>query len=243
MRIHVYTPCWNEEKILPYFLRHYGPLAERIVFFDNGSTDRSAEIIAGCPNALLHRFDTGGAMAENALREIRNHAWKASRGHADWVIVADADEFIWHQDLPGYLESLTRAGVTLCHCIGYEMGSRQFPTTGGQIYDEIKFGIPRRYMCKLAVFDPNAIEEINYDMGAHAAQPDGRVVLEPHRQLLLLHYNMLGMDYMLPRYAARFARVPAEDRAANINVHYGYDVAKVTERHEMVLRRAVQVVP
>lgn len=243
MRVHVYAPIFNEEKILPYFLRHYCTFAQQLVFFDNGSTDRSREIIATTPNAVLKNLDTNNKMEEWALRDLRNHAWKESRGNADFVFVVDADEFIWHPNLVAYLEELKRTGVTLCQCLGYEMASRTFPTTTGQIYDEIKHGIPRRYMCKLAVFDPNALQEIDYEPGSHAADPVGKVVMEPNRQLLLLHYNMLGMDYMLPRYAARFARVPPEDIAANVNVHYGYDLQKVNERHEMVLRRAVQVVP
>ena len=36
MRIHVYTVSWNEEKIMPHFLRFYGAVADRIVVYDNG---------------------------------------------------------------------------------------------------------------------------------------------------------------------------------------------------------------
>src|SRR6187551_2085086 len=114
MRVHVYAPTFNEEKILPYFLRHYSTFAERLIFIDNGSTDRSREIISAAPSAVLKSLDTNNKMEESALRDIRNHAWKESRGQADFVVIADADEFVWHPNMRGYLEELKRIGVTLC---------------------------------------------------------------------------------------------------------------------------------
>lgn len=52
-RIHVYTICWNEERFLPYFLRHYGAFAEEITVFDNGSDDNSVAIARAFPNTRV----------------------------------------------------------------------------------------------------------------------------------------------------------------------------------------------
>ena len=56
--VHVYALCWNEEKILPYFLRHYGRIASKIVIYDNESSDRSVEIIRSYPNTEVIPYST-----------------------------------------------------------------------------------------------------------------------------------------------------------------------------------------
>jgi glycosyltransferase involved in cell wall biosynthesis len=35
---------YNEEALLPHFLAHYAPIADRIVVWDNGSTDATPQI-------------------------------------------------------------------------------------------------------------------------------------------------------------------------------------------------------
>jgi len=42
LTVHVYATCWNEEKMLPYFFRHYDTLVSRYFVFNDGSTDHSA---------------------------------------------------------------------------------------------------------------------------------------------------------------------------------------------------------
>ena len=57
MKIHIYTPTWNEEKILPYFLRHYEQFAERIFIFDGGS-DREKRKVKKQPRSYeKHKYD------------------------------------------------------------------------------------------------------------------------------------------------------------------------------------------
>lgn len=46
LNVAVYSPCWNEETILPFYLSHYAKFARTINLFDNQSSDRSPEIIA-----------------------------------------------------------------------------------------------------------------------------------------------------------------------------------------------------
>jgi len=45
MTIDVFTTCYNEEIILPYFIRHYKQFARNITIYDNMSTDNSINII------------------------------------------------------------------------------------------------------------------------------------------------------------------------------------------------------
>ena len=70
MKIRVYTVAWNEEKILPHFLRHYARFADRIVVYDNGSNDRTRDIIFAHPQAEFRTYDTDGVLHDGAKAHV-----------------------------------------------------------------------------------------------------------------------------------------------------------------------------
>ena len=64
------------------------------------------------------------ALSEQALS---NECWKASRGLADWVIVTDIDEHLYHSDLSTLLIRYKAQGTTFIPALGYQMISEEFP--------------------------------------------------------------------------------------------------------------------
>jgi len=229
MAIHVYAVCYNEEVILPYFLRHYSAIAERITIFDNMSTDRSVSIIKKCPIAKIIPYDSGGELRNDILGQIRNNAWKKSRGLADWVVVVDADEFLWHKNLIAYLKACKKNNVTIPVPEGFGMVSDSPPSSDGMIFDEIRSGIFDPLFCKFSVFNPNLIREMNYQPGCHRADPAGKVVFDRNKGLKLLHYRFLGLDYVLKRHSAYRERVSEYNKKRGLSFHYTRDPGYVAE--------------
>src|SRR6266446_6140390 len=113
MNIHLYTICWNERRVLPYFLRHYEQFCERIVVYDNGSDDGSTAIVRAHPQCESRPIDTGGTLCEQTLLYVKGETWKESRHKADWVIACDVDEILYHPGLSAFLEDCRAAGITL----------------------------------------------------------------------------------------------------------------------------------
>jgi hypothetical protein len=243
MRIHVYSLCWNEAQFLPYFLRHYCPLAEKVAIYDNLSDDRSVEIIKSFPNTEVRPYSTQGQLRDDAFLYIKNQTWKESRGTADWVIVVDTDELLWHPNLLGYLEDCKRQGISIPVPIGYEMISDHFPTTSGQVYEEIKNGALFHDYSKFCIFNPSQIEDINYGPGCHFAAPKGHVTVDKRGDLKLLHYRFLGLDYVLPRFAARRARMSQLNKAKRWGAQYEYSHEQILASINSFRSRMVQAVP
>jgi len=54
---------------------------------------------------------------------------------------------------------------------------------------------------RLCIFNPRAITETNFNAGRHVAKPNGKVVWPSFREVLLLHYKQLGIDYVTVRSA------------------------------------------
>ena len=82
--IHLYALCWNEERLLPFFFHHYDPIVTHYFIFDHDSTDRSRQIVTAHPRLSLGRFEVRDDSYVSSARDFYNHAWKQSRGRADW---------------------------------------------------------------------------------------------------------------------------------------------------------------
>ena len=125
MKIRVYTTAWNEEQILPHFLRFYARFAERIVVYDNGSDDATPAIVRAHPQAELRSYDTGGTLHDGVKADLLSHCYREVRGQADWVVAVDCDEFLYHPELVERLARYAAEGVTLPPRAGLLDGHRR----------------------------------------------------------------------------------------------------------------------
>jgi glycosyltransferase involved in cell wall biosynthesis len=195
MVVHLFAQCWNDEWMLPFFFRHYDGLVDRYVIYDDGSTDNSWAILQSHPKVEARRFvrrvPESFALSEQALS---NDCWKASAGVADWVIVTDLDEHLFHRDWSAYLSRCRHEGVSAIPALGFQMVSEHAPTSGEQLSAAHPFGAPWEQMMKLSIFDPAAITDINFTPGRHMADPHGRVCVPGIDEMLLLHYKYLGFE-------------------------------------------------
>lgn len=220
-RVHVHATCWNEERMLPFFLRHYEPIAERIFIYDDGSTDRSREILERCPRVTIEPIHCAGASYVEALQDLYNNCWKRSRGHADWVIVCNVDEHFHHPSgLAAYLSGCQTAGVTLIPSRGYEMVATRFPPSDVQLSSAIRRGMSSWAHRKTTIFAPDAIDETHFGVGRHTIQPVGRVTLPEACELRMLHYKYLGFPYLRERHMQLESRRRAGDRRKGHGRHY-----------------------
>jgi SAM-dependent methyltransferase len=199
--VHLYAQCWNDEFMLPFFFCHYDSFVDRYVVYDDGSTDRSLQILADHPKVEVRRFSRyypdSFALSEQALS---NQCWKESRGVADWVIVTDIDEHLFHPELRRYLGACAEAGVTLVPALGFQMISEELPRHGDLLCEAFPWGAPWAQMIKPSIFKPDQIEEIRFHAGRHGAAPVGNVRVPEQDEIFLLHYKYLGRDRTFSRH-------------------------------------------
>lgn len=209
MKIDVYSIMLNEIRILPYWLRHYEQFAQRIFIWDGGSDDGSRELLEAHPLVTVFDQDCKG-LDDIYFTTCFMQYQQLSRNDSDWCMAVAADEFIYHPHLTERLSSLT--GAMKVQLKGYTMYSPQFPTTTGQIHDEIQHGYPDIWATKTVLFNPTAT--MHWKPGLHVEDSGEHQTRDT--DILLLHYRYLGADYYLQRTRRNYARW----KAAGIDVEF-----------------------
>ena len=233
MTIEVFAVCFNEVRMIPYFMRHYSKYGA-VTIFDNESTDGSAEL-ARSLGATVFSFSTNGEFREDILTHLRNDCWKDSK--ADWVIVCDIDEFVYHRN---FLWALNNAWGTVLMPRMFQMYSTEFPTTKGQLYDEVRKGVEMK--SKMCLFKPSQFQQMNYEMGCHHAYPEGNFILNVQTEIINLHFKNLSVDYALARNAELTARQSEVNRTRGWNWHIEAPEQETREEFVRVQSKLIDVI-
>lgn len=224
MRVELFTFCWDEMDVIPWVLPYWRRFASHVTVFDNGSTDGSIQYLQAQGDwiSVIH-FETGNQINDTILLHYKNHAWKEARGRADLVVVCDMDEILMAPDIFNSLTTMRRVGGTICCPNWYDLVSDEYP--------EFMPGMPLHLMRPLArynptskaiLFDPNAIEDINYAPGAHTCKPTGDVRLFGG-DIYCLHINhSLSLEHKIERYRRMQARLSDQNKELGHGIHYAF---------------------
>jgi hypothetical protein len=216
--------------MLPFFFRHYDPVVDRYYVYDNGSTDDSLALLARHPKVSIRHFSVSGGSFVEEERLLSDTIWRQSRGAADWVIVLDIDEHVFHPDLPGYLRDCTQSGITALRTIGYEMVADRFPEPDVALVDSVTIGARSAGHDKLCIFNPDAMVHTHFRPGRHLADPEGRLIWPVRPHILMLHYKQLGVEYAIRRSAELRLGLGPGDMEQQWGVQYMWSAAEIAER-------------
>jgi glycosyltransferase involved in cell wall biosynthesis len=241
--VHAYFLCYNEAHILPHLLDHYLNFCEKIYIVDNFSTDESEEIINSFENTEIIKYDSKNELRDDLYVQIKNSVWKKSRGVADYVIVGDADEFLYHKDMKGFLTKSFSKGISIFKPEGYHMVADESLdlTENDNIFKMVKNGVRTNVLDKMMMFDCNKIEEINFGFGCHVAQPKGDILLSDDNNLKMLHYKFLGIKNHLFRNNIRRERLSEFNKKYGLGSYYQYTDEQVIDDYRSYLMKQTTV--
>lgn len=237
MSVAVVLVCKNEERVLPFTLRHYAQFADEIVVYDNGSTDRTRDIIAACPKARRVDYDTGGVLRDDVHAKIKGDF----ATQCDWRVAADCDELLWHtRGVRTYLDECARAGITAPLVRGFDMIGDGWPIDDGRVLltDVVTKGFPNdAHYAKPCVVSRDT--KVVYGPGAHYCSYGSPVTHSPTRELCLLHYRWVDHDSVIAKMHHVTARLSNENRANGWGL---YDIASEELRYAKMLAERQEVV-
>ena len=229
--------------MLDLFFKHYDHIVDRYIVFDDGSNDRTLDILRKHQKVDLRRAPDL-SKSENRILEsntFQNNFWKESREVADWVLVVDVDEHLFHDDLRHYLINCEQQGVTIVPAIGFEMVGEKYPSVPCRLCDVITYGAPSLLYSKPSIFSPKSIKDMNFSLGRHTASPEGRIVLPEKDEVLLLHYKHVDFDFVLRRHSEFARRQSAKDLEKGYGVQYTLNSVELRRAWDDFSSRAINV--
>jgi hypothetical protein len=242
MKIHTYIIAYNEEKIIPFTLDYYSQFSEKIFVFDNYSTDSSDLIYKKYPKVEVIKWNSDNEINETFYMNIKSNEYRRlSRGkNVDWIMMCDADEFIYHKNLINKLEEYKDRGINVVLTSGHEMASHEFPKYDGKLLPNIvKIGSDKMpNLSKNIIFSPEL--DMSFGVGAHTFNANG-VIMSEKDEIKILHYKLLGKDYLIQNYNDRLLRLSDFNKSRSWGIHYS-EVDKTLNFMEEILRKNTNVV-
>jgi len=219
MIIHVHILTHNEEKLLPFTLDHYSSFSDKIFIHDNMSDDSTDDIVSVYPKVQILKWGSNGQMDELTQVNKRNNDYKKFSRDADWVIVCDCDEFLYHPNILEVLVKYKNEGVTVPKIQGYVMASNVFPKYDGELITEkIKIGEKSDHMgSKNVIFNPKI--DVSFGEGSHRFT-SSNTIFSNDVELKLLHYRFLSKQYLNNIYNSRNERLSSDTKKRGWNFHY-----------------------
>lgn len=215
MKVVSVTPVFNEEILLPHFLRHYAEFCDVMVLWDNASTDRTVEIARAHPKVDLRRFETEGYDDLTALRLAE--AARKEFHDVDWLLLPDVDEFLVPRDMGRARDALASADADVLvpdgYCIVQRPGEPEFDPAR-PISEQRPYGHWSLNYSKPVIIRPGA--DARYVPGKHVLVCGPKTRVERYRRFLLIHADMLDFGF----WRFRKNRRPL----STDNIKHGYSV-------------------
>lgn len=268
MKYWVYMPLWNDADLVRIILKHYES-ADRIIFYDVGSTDGGPDIAMKAGREVRY-FKETDRLSDKTNIEMKNHAWKEAVGHADYVIVSDTDELIFFPEYPNDIISalniwkknkithsdvisfavivkdqevsdiLSRLSVHQQPTLSIRKVSREDPIL---LYAPVSHNVsvsPYLYD-KSIIFDPNAVAETNFQLGQHDWAPHFKQnPISPKFKPVMLHCRYLGETREFHRTQATRERIKHQFPQKQ-GLHYKVTDQQIRDRIKFIYSQGTTV--
>jgi len=232
-KICLYTLCYNELPILPFAIEYWRRFVDKVVLYDNGSTDGSVQFLQDHHSDFVEvrsfTYKDNNKIDDYELKWYKNNWWKEARGKYDYVIMCDLDEFFYTFDVEEFMEYIIDNNITIVKSIGYDLVTPLFPTynPGELLHEKLFFGSRFTDEDKCIFFNCNEIEEINYDFGCHTCEPSGNVKYYDKSDFYIFHAKYLSLDYIIDKYNRCSKKLSDVNNEKNFGNQYNYDVKKI----------------
>jgi glycosyltransferase involved in cell wall biosynthesis len=217
---------WNENYMIRYFLRYYETVADRIFVIDDNSDDGTRELILKSPKCEIIDYPYSSGLHDEEKRTLFSNIYVPNRD-AEWVIIVDCDEFVYHPNLRDFLDEKRKEGRRAIKTTGYICASKEIPDTDGQLFDATPYKQFSRQYCKQVVFDPKL--DVSFRIGQHPPTQFSDGVLAGQCGLNLYHCCYLSRDWIIDHLKRRFSRYK----------HHAFDLDYATDRGLRLYNRMV----
>lgn len=199
--------CKDEADIIPYVIPYWRRVADRVIVYDNGSTDGSIELLSGYDWIEVKHFDSNG-QNDITQKQVKERAYLEYKNACDVVIITDMDEIFYFGDLKPLVAQIIDGGYnilatpiySLCEDFKpvYEEGKLLHTQCSKFFKQKMNHMQGFEELSKLSIFNTRVTDSIQMSVGQHYVKtsPDMRIILSMND--FCLHINKgFGEEYFV----------------------------------------------
>jgi hypothetical protein len=225
MKLSILTKWYNEEDLAPFFFNHYNGFADEIlIYLDEGTNDDTEKIIKKYPKAKIIWAESSGKLDDQkCINELNVIAGKSD---ADWLMLVDADEYIFPEDFSDPREVLEKADGNLIYSAMWCVYTHE---TEKKIDPKIPPIFQRRHGSINRTTDPDNTNQLKPDIirpyigiqwgvGNHAYFPNDKIEISS-TVFAGVHWQSVDIDLSIKR------RIKGrKERHSDINLENGWGI-------------------
>ena len=237
MKITIISKMYNEEDLLPFWLKHYEWADEIIVLLGSTSNDLSEEILLSDPRAEVIRDESPDGLMDDEIC-IKGLNSIANSSDADWLIVADADEFVFPMDFSNPRTFLSKANGNLMYSHMWDMYEHvddlPLDKENPSIFQR-RHGNPFIHNNNIK---PNIIKpkefKVRWQVGAHTTWPDSNIRSSSSR-FLGAHWQSVDIELSAKRRIVGRKERNSQKEIDNLWGFHNFDLTreKIIEIYEI----------
>lgn len=241
-KIELITVWYNESFLAPFFLKHYDFVDKIHLFYDEETTDNTMEFIKDNPKINIIPFKFPDKFDDAIKIKMINEKYKEI--DADYVIVADADEFMFPENfgsLRNYIERYVTDVTFVKYYQVYKHPEETNMNINKPVWEQRKYGNvifikPAIVRCKLEggfwavghhtfFYGPN----LKYNFNGFK-----EIYNKSFKGLIGSHLNMIDLDFAINRiYHNRASRQSDFNRKNSLCIQYNnVTIEKLKKEYE-----------
>lgn len=199
------TLCFNEIDILPFVSKYWERVADKVVVFDNGSTDGSIEYLEKLPYVEVRHFDSDG-QNDVIQKQVKEKAYLEFKDSYDIVIISDMDEVfyitnleaVWGDFISGGYNCMVTPIFSLCEDSKpqYDEGKLLHQQCTKFYKQKMNHMEGFKDVSKISIFNARVTDKISMSVGQHYVYTSPSMKIMLVNNGFCLHIDKgLGLSY------------------------------------------------
>ena len=197
--------CKNEEDIIPFCIQYWSRIADKVIVYDNHSTDSSVELLSKYDWIEIRTFDSDG-QNDSIQKQVKEQAYLEFKDQCDILIITDMDEVFYFNDFKAISEAFVSGDYNILMTPIFSLCEDSKPP-----YSEDKllhqqchkfYKQKMNHMqgfddySKLSIFNTKITDKVNMSVGQHYVQTSPQMKIMLSMDGFNLHIDKgFGVDY------------------------------------------------